>query len=247
MKFFRVFVLGSCLLNFFSCALIWRTREVMPVIWHSAKDHTNSCLVVFLPGFSDQPEDFVKQGFVKDVQERTGCDVAAVDAHYGYYREMSVVDRLRTDVFKIAEERGYQTIWVAGPSMGGLGSILATRAFSDQVDGAILMAPYLGTPSTIDEIRLAGSLRDWLPTNPEDFNQGLWVWLKEESQKPEPRLYLGYGKQDRLAPDNALLAGALASDHVFVTEGGHDWPPWKKIFEHFLPKILASVTTNSKR
>src|ERR1043166_3972358 len=56
------------------------------------------CLVVFLPGRGDLPEDFFRQGFDRELRAAgSSCEVVAVDAHLGYYFERSIDQRLRED------------------------------------------------------------------------------------------------------------------------------------------------------
>ena len=67
-------------------------------------------------------------------------DVIAADAHFGYYRARSVVDRLHEDLIAPVADR-YERVWLVGISMGGFGSALYAMEHPDVVDGVIMLAP----------------------------------------------------------------------------------------------------------
>ncbi len=46
-----------------------------------------------------------------------------------------------------------------------------------------------------------------------------------------PDLFLGYGRSDRFAFSDRLLAAALPAERVFETEGGHDGAPWLALWQ----------------
>jgi hypothetical protein len=93
----------------------------------------------------------------------------------------------------------------------------------------------------LDEIRRAGGLARWQPPldlKQEDWQRGIWVWLKSHLQQRErrPLLLLGYGTDDRFAGACEMLADHLPAGQVYRAPGGHDWPPWLAIFERFLAR-----------
>lgn len=107
------------------------------------------------------------------------------------------------------------------------------------ITGIAALAPYLGTRETSVDILASGGLRRWQapagPLDPDDLDSRLWRWLKpfaepfaaaERAPADRPQLYLGYGRSDRFAYSNDLLAAALPPGHVVTTDGGHDWGPW---------------------
>jgi pimeloyl-ACP methyl ester carboxylesterase len=214
-----------------------------------------SCLVVFLPGRGDGPEDYVEHGFPEALR-RAGspCAMVGVDSHLGYYAEKSIVTRLRDDVIAPARDRGVREVWLVGISLGGLGGLLYTREHPGEVSGLILLAPYLGEDDMIREVQDAGGLIAYSPPpqpheppgGQSDF-RSLWLFLKGYA-KPDPklpRLYLGYGRSDRFAAPNGLVAKILPPDHVFTADGGHNWRTWRKLWDQFLksgPLPLAGVT-----
>lgn len=236
---------------------IWRPTTVpMRVLSDAAPCATPAdTLLVMLPGSFDEPEDFVKQGFVAAVRERRlKVDLAIVDAHVGYYADKTVIDRLQADVVAPARANAqsnaqagrYAHIWFAGISIGALGSMLFAEAHPEGIDGVAVLGPYLGTRMTSNEIERAGGLARWTPPSgqlaPDDVDTRLWRWLKPADAHEAPPLdappraafYLGYGLDDRFAYSDALLAAALRPDQVFTTEGGHDWPTWRLLWDRML-------------
>jgi pimeloyl-ACP methyl ester carboxylesterase len=199
-------------------------------------------LIVLLPGINEQPTKYERRGFIDDLRSRgLDVDVVAVDAHFGYYKERNVVDRLKTDVVDPAKAKGYGKIWFVGFSVGGLGSLLYAMRHPDDVDGIVTLAPYLGEPALIREIKDAGGPLHWRDTSSEDDGiRRLWVWLKNYATDSEnlPALYLGYGEQDRFAVADSLLASLLPPERVYAIAGGHNWRTWKKLWGQMLDSGL---------
>jgi pimeloyl-ACP methyl ester carboxylesterase len=201
------------------------------------------CLFVLLPGRGDRAETFLERGFIEALQTRSlSIDIRAADATFGYYMSGTFLDRLATDVIAPAKSRGYEEIWLVGPSMGGFGSLFYARGRTEDVTGVLAIAPYLGDRKVIREIAAAGGLENWqAPARVDEFNrdnfQGeLWRWLQAATQgkEPAPLMFAGYGKADRLSAANTLLTAELPPQRVFLTEGGHEWPAWRRILESFL-------------
>src|SRR5215213_10012373 len=167
-------------------------------------------LIVLLPGRRDSPEDFRRFDF-PGMAARAGAqvDMVAVDAHLGYYFSRTIVDRLREDVIGPARGR-YDRIWLVGISIGGTGAILYADQHPEDVDGLVLLAPFLGEDQVIAEVAGAGGLRGWKPPAqiaPDDFQRRLWAWLKRYEGGSQGRipLYLGWGRSDSFAKANGML------------------------------------------
>lgn len=198
-------------------------------------------LLVMLPGASSFPEEFLREGFVLALRERRlAPDVVLVDAHPGYYKDRTILDRLQADVIAPARAKGYRKIWLVGVSLGGLGALIQARAQPADADGLMLLAPYLGEPRVTGAVLADGGLRAWrgaVPDPlPDDVDLRLWQWLQAYSTDPAPRppLYLGYALADRFAPSNQLLAASLPADRVFTTAGGNYWPEWRALWNCML-------------
>jgi pimeloyl-ACP methyl ester carboxylesterase len=200
-------------------------------------------LVVLLPGVRSDPEEFVREGFVQALRQRSiAADVMLVDAHIGYYNDRSIIDRLDADVLGPARSGGYRAVWFVGISLGGFGALLHEEMVPGNAAGVVLLAPYLGDRPTSEAIYAAGGLRAWNPPAgalpPEKMDASLWRWLHAYAMQPAPQarppLYLGYGVSDRYAFSHRLLAAVLPAERVFTTAGGHDWPAWRQLWQQAL-------------
>lgn len=200
------------------------------------------CLAVLLPGRFDSAESFAQAGFADAVRERgLALDVVAVDAHFGYYRKRTVLERLRADVVAPARAAGYEQIWIGGVSLGGLGSLLYLRDHPEDLAGVVALAPFLGADPLIAEIAAAGGPARWQPGEPgdraDDVGRELWRWFAPWLAGPQPLpLYLGWGESDALAPSNRLAASLLPPERVFPLPGGHDWRTWRALWDQFLDR-----------
>ena len=219
------------------CALPRPAKVPMDALWlpasSSGPGHT---LVVFMPGSQEVPQDIVREGFVDQLRWRhPGVDMVVADAHMGYFRNGSFEARLRADVIEPARARGYRSIWLAGISLGGMGSLLYAKSAPGEIDGLIALAPFIGSYNVLSEVAEAGGIARWqpaLPLQPGDFQRDLLRWLKGygDPAQARPVLYIGYGTRDRLEPFPGLFDGLLPADHLLSAPGGHDWAPWKAMW-----------------
>jgi pimeloyl-ACP methyl ester carboxylesterase len=168
-----------------------------------------------------------------------------VNAHLGYYRNGSIMERLKQDVIEPAKKRGYDRIWLVGNSLGAYGAITYAARYPGDISGVVLLGAYAGDRGIIREIEQAGGLRAWDPGTMEntDWERRLWSWLKHYGGRASeyPPVYLGYGRWDRFAYGQDLLATVLPADRVVVVAGGHDWPTWKKAWGLLLDRMAAQL------
>jgi pimeloyl-ACP methyl ester carboxylesterase len=205
-------------------------------------------LLVVLPGAYSSPEEFVREGFVRAVHERQlALDVWLVDAHLGYYRNRSILERLRADVLAPARARGYRKVWLLGVSVGAFGAIGLAQSPGAAVAGIVALGPYLGEPRATGAVAAAGGLRSWqapaVESTDDDPDFAVWRWLQGYALDPDqrPPLYLGYGLTDRFAANHALLAAVLPPEQVLTDPGGHDWPAWTPLWRRALARIAFPV------
>lgn len=229
------------------------TQVPMTTWLYSEPGKHNGSLIVLLPGINEQPTKYEQRGFIDDLRDRgLDMDVVAVDAHFGYYEERSLIGRLKADVINPAKTNGYDKIWLVGFSVGGLGSLLYAMEYPDDIEGLVTLAPYLGDGSLIREIKDAGGPLNWHPgsSSEDEAIRSLWIWLKNYDAGEDvdlPVLYLGYGKQDKFAVADSLLATLLPPERVYVIPGRHNWWTWKKLWVQALDSGLFRPSASGPR
>jgi len=222
------------------CGFAPRTENPVPTIVPAADDRKNKTLIIMLPGRGDRATSFQMAGFL-DLIEGSDFDVIAVDAHFGYYKERSLVSRVHEDVVVPAKENGYENIWLLGISMGGMGALLYAEQHPDIVDGLILLAPYLGDPGLAREIEAAGGLASWSAEESSfmDHEVAVWDWLKNSRAEQDPvPVYLGYGEADRFAGNYAALKGRLDGLKIFTEERGHKGTTWSRLWSRISADLI---------
>ena len=234
-----------------ACCLAGCAQKILPVtapidaLYTYASSTPAKTLFVFLPGIADQPETFAEEGFIKALRERNfNVDTVAVRAHFGYYREHQIVERLHQDVIAPARKQGYQNIWLVGISLGGWGSVLYANQHSDDIRGMVLLAPFLAEKKVFDEVQAAGGLDAWRPAtlHPQDDQRLGLAWLRDYKPEESPvKVYLGYGASDRFAYPLSLMGKRLPAQRVKVLPGGHDWPTWRRLWQDFLTNHVESL------
>ncbi len=197
------------------------------------------CLLVLMPGMLNLPDAYFQHGFVADaLRASRRCDVLALDAHNGYYASGTLRRRFGEDVLVVAEQRGYEDIWLVGSSMGGMGALLLAQAYPDRVDGLFLLAPYFGGGGLLRSIAEAGGLAAWRPPARAERTEAaaLWVWLQGYATHPErmPPLYLGVGDDDGMRFGVDLLAAHLPPSRIGRAPGAHAWATWRVLWRRLL-------------
>jgi len=203
-------------------------------------------LFVFLPGNGDPVSVFAKKGFIEAVRARNlPVDMISVNAHLGYYENGTVFTRLKEDVIDPSRTKGYDQIWMVGNSLGGYGSLFYACEFKEELTGAVLLGPFLGEASLVQEIARAGGLQKWNPGAMSSKSRAaweklLWVRIKECGNEKGflSNIYMGYGRSDRFSVGQDYLASLLPPEQVIVVDGGHDWSTWRRLWKRFLDKIF---------
>ncbi|MEJ5991340.1 alpha/beta hydrolase [Ramlibacter sp. PS3R-8] len=205
-------------------------------------------LVVVLPGRADDVAVLRRSGITQAVQQAwPDADVVLAGLALGYYMEGQAERRLHAEVIEPARKRGYAQVWLVGASLGGMGALMYDRAHPDQVDGLVLLAPYLGEKQLLQEIAAAGGVARWQPPPPprvideDNFQQELWRHLQTWSRAPGARrnVWVAYGDKDYLRGALPLIAPLLPPQHVLQPRGGHDWETWSPITRDILSRVDA--------
>ncbi|MEM6454144.1 MAG: hypothetical protein AAF772_03535 [Acidobacteriota bacterium] len=210
-------------------------------VFQPAADARARCLMMIVPGFFSLPKDIGRHDFPQVVDELgLSIDLVGVDLHIKYANRGTLWERLSTDVVEPARAAGYEEIWMGGMSFGGFATIAYAARNAADLDGMVLLAPYVGGSRALNEIRAAGPLENWTPNPPlkpgKDLRK-MWRWYQDWAQQDpatRPLIFLGYGDDDDLAEANQLFARNLDREHVYVRTGGHDWPVWRDLFRDIL-------------
>ncbi len=201
--------------------------------------HQDRIALLMLPAAKTTPQQLVEHGFIQSVRARgQPADVMALNAHADYYLERAGIERLLHETLDEVRARGYRRIWLLGISLGGLGSMLCVTQRTTDIEGAVLLAPFLGTSGIIAEVRAGGGLRQWRMKEGDnaDYERAFLARLQTHPfpDPGAPRIYLGYGREDRFRGASALLAELLPHERILTLPGGHDWPTWRALWDGLL-------------
>lgn len=196
-------------------------------------------LVIFMPGIRDYAKAFEKNGFIEDLYEgykkvdsKISFDTIAVEAHFKYYQNRTILDRLREDIVLPAKSKGYSSIHFVGISLGGLGSLLYLQNHPDDVDTVLVLAPYLGEKEDYQYLQSANIGGNG--QTPPESEIDIWPWISTLSSEDRSKLYMGYGKDDKFSDAHDLFSKYIPKAHSVAISGEHDWPTWKSLWQSFL-------------
>lgn len=197
--------------------------------------------IVLMPGFGDRPAAFDQEGFVAALARTApGYDVYAADAHFGYYRKRTLIERLERDVVGPLKKRGYRELWLMGTSLGGFGAVAYARTHPEYIRGVMLFAPYLGPSGVVKEVSATGlcnyERQAAVEDSEEEFARANFAWLKRQAcEERAVALYVAVGDQDRLLGADRLVGEVLDPTHMLVLPGGHGWKVWTPALELLAP------------
>lgn len=221
------------------------TNAPLESLYYNAEESKSQrSLIIFLRGRGGSHKDFATEGFIDSVKKRNlPYDMVAPNAHFGYYFGETLVERLKSDLIEPAKEKGYENIFLVGASMGGLGAIIYSRYYPEDVTGVYVISPFLGYKKIIGEIVDSGGLQQWQPGTydpDDDWQRMVWDWLKTNTDKQQqnPKIYLGYGTEDTYLQSQEIFGDALPSDYVITTAGGHTPKTMKLLWDMFLNKEI---------
>jgi pimeloyl-ACP methyl ester carboxylesterase len=191
------------------------------------------------------PQEFVREGFAAAVRARSlDLDLVLPELELHAVLDRSVLSALREELILPARAAGCREVWLGGVSLGGYVALACAARHPGEVDGLCLMAPYLGSYLVTGEIERAGGVEAWEPGEPadEDDERRIWAFIRSRAAAGvagSPPIHLGLGSEDRFAARHRLLAAALPPANVASVPGGHDWPAWRRLWEHFLDTAMA--------
>jgi pimeloyl-ACP methyl ester carboxylesterase len=199
-------------------------------------------VVVMLPGRGDDLDGLRKQGVAQIIQhEWPDADVMLVGLTMPYYTDGVATRRLHDEVIAPLKQRGYRRIWLAGISMGGMGTLLYDHDYPGEVDGMLLLSPYLGDSDIPKEVRAAGGLAAWnpgpmQPVGSATYSRELWRYFKQwpDHRARTQTVWLAYGTDERLRRPIELMSAQLPAGHVHMLPGDHNWTLWKPAISELL-------------
>jgi pimeloyl-ACP methyl ester carboxylesterase len=208
-------------------------------------------LFVVLPGRADDLAGLRDSGIAQAVQSQwPDTDVVLAEVTLDYYNDGHAPERLRREVIAPARERGYSEIWLGGASLGGTGTLLYDATYPGEVDGMVLLAPYVGERELLDEIVRAGGVAAWEPGPPQPITADTWQrevwrnihdWTLDRSRAR--RVWLAYGDADRLRKAMPILVSVLPAEQVFIRDGGHTWTVWTPAMQDILSRARSTAPT----
>ena len=171
------------------------------------------------------------------------ADVIVADAHMGYFRAGSFEQRLREDVVAPARQRGYQSVWLAGISLGGFGAMRYARAYPGRGGRRRGAGAVCGDHRCVARSRRGGrpaALAPFVAGASRGTTSASCCSGCKATSIPvlgRPPLYIGYGDTDRLQPYDPLMVPLLPPDRLLSAPGGHDWAPWKQMWTDVLQRL----------
>lgn len=231
------------------CSVRGDPSRPVPSVLHVAPQPAQR-LVVVLPGRRDNLARLERSGVVGAIQGRwPDADVLLTELSMPFYTSGRAPQRLHREVIQPARGRGYREVWLVGASLGGMGSVLYDRAYPGDIQGIVLLAPFLGRRGIQAEVEAAGGLSQWDAGPPEEINEDNWqreLWRHLQTATRDPsqarRIWLAYGERDYLRGALPLLQPVLPPEHVLVRPGGHTWQVWTPALREVLARASQTTT-----
>lgn len=237
-------ILIVLVLSIAGCSAGGDVRKPIPTAFIAAPKPAQR-LVVMLPGRGDDLASLQRKLMAETIQGAwPDADVILTGLTLPFYRQGLTAKRLHDEIIEPARSRGDREIWLAGISLGGMGALLYEHEYPGQVDGVVLLSPYLGDKAIQEEVRSAGGLRNWNPGPPQPiradtFQRELWRTLKDLSTNPSRAgvFWLAYGADEPFRAPIELMSPMLPAGHVLMLPGRHDWSLWTPATGALLERI----------
>jgi pimeloyl-ACP methyl ester carboxylesterase len=191
---------------------------------------------VLLPGAYQTLEEVEAAGFPAALRRRAiDADLSCVDLEPRSLTDREALGVLREQLVTPSRRQGYAQVWLVGISLGARLALDYASSDARDIDGLCLLAPYIGNRIVAGEIARAGGLAGWSPgaLAADDDERRIWRFVKSLPESPL-RVYLGFGREDRFAETQSIMAAALAPTACKVIAGAHDWSTWSALWEIFM-------------
>lgn len=232
-------------------ACVPKAQIPVPVLEYGQTEASgNTDMLIFLRGIGGSHTDFERYGLIDQVRERKlPFDIVVPNTHYGYYQSETVVNRIKEDIIEPAKQRGYERFWLAGFSMGGLGSLFYIREYPEDIEAVMMVSPFMGWGTIRREIEAADGIRNWDADNSaiDNWQILIWTFVQDYIAAPEnyPPVYLGYGTSDGITRNGpALLADALPDRRVFTLPGGHNYTTFQALWSRHLDRMETRFSSS---
>lgn len=197
-------------------------------------------ITLLLPGIRNRVDDFTEEGFIEIARpllsEFPQNAVIALDAHWGYYRERSIEQRIAEDILARYPDKTFSFV---GISLGGFGSLLMATEFSHRIDKLILLSPFMGD----DDYNYLSRLKGVGPVateNNEDLDLALnrvWKFMIDPARSTP--IYIAYGRDDDFVPYYDHLRSLEPAKIQFLEiRGDHDWDTWRTLWRTLAPMSM---------
>ena len=211
-----------------------RNKKALPSVRYSGMTGKRS-LVVLLPTIGGKGSHYETEGFLDEVWERGfEASLEVVDVTPTLYLGNRIVELLKTEVIEPAKSEGFEEFYLVGISLGGHAVLLYATEYPEDVDGVVVIAPFISGDTASEAIDDAGGLDTWedCPFLAWTHACNLWKSLKVYVSDPrnQRKVVLGFGTEDIFVDQCRILADVLLPEQVFTVPGGHDWETWKKLF-----------------
>lgn len=192
-------------------------------------------LMVLLPPAQSNAADLEREGFVAAVRERSlPLDLLLLDIPHDEITDGSALRQLHALIAAQAYRRQYESLCMAGISIGAYLAIAYQDHFADNIDALCLIAPYPGSRLLWGEIVASGGIDLWQPgeVGDDDHERRVWRWLKQHGND-ERKFHLALGSEDRFAKGQEVMASALPHASVDRIPGDHQWPVWRTLWQRY--------------
>lgn len=238
----------ACLLALLGCAAGGDVSKPVPATFIAAPQPAYR-LVVMLPGRGDSLQRLTDIGIAGIIQQSwPDADVLLTGLTMPFYRQGKAVQRLHDEVIEPSRRKGYQQVWLAGISLGGMGALLYDSEYPDQIDGLLLLSPYLGEDAIQQSIRQAGGLAAWKAgparaIGSDTFQHELWRSMQSWPQRPQRTgsTWIAYGTEEPFRQPIELMTPLLPADHVIMMPGKHNWRLWKPAMRTLLERTASEA------
>lgn len=246
---FRSLVLFLVTALLSACSVFGPVPDRMERLLVEGSQQTSEVLIILLPGILSDSQDMLKRGVPEAIHRGwPEPDILMADLTMNFYRNGLAVKRLHDEIVTPARQQGYSEVWLAGGSMGGLGTLMYEWHHPGALDGLVLISPYLGSDEVSDTIREAGGLKLWnsgeqtMVMESDNYDRLIWQmaqgWIGDEAKLR--RVWLMCGDEDRLYPNAQLLGAILPQEHYFPGPGDHSWDYWIPNMEIFFRAVAES-------